>query len=78
MALADVYDALICKRVYKPAMSHEEAARIIGEGRARHFDPDIVDAFFAIEDEFRAIAARFADAAREATAHVDEAAGGNP
>lgn len=61
MALADVYDALISRRVYKPAMSHEEAAAIIVAGRGRHFDPDLVDAFVAIQDEFRAIAARYVD-----------------
>jgi len=64
MALADVYDALISRRVYKDALPHEEAARIITEGRDKHFDPDIVDAFVAIEDEFKAIAARFADTAK--------------
>ena len=61
MALADVYDALICRRVYKPGMPHEQAAAIIAEGRGRHFDPDLVDAFQAIQDEFQAIAHRFAD-----------------
>jgi putative two-component system response regulator len=61
MAVADVYDALISRRVYKEGMSHEAATKIIVEGRGQHFDPDIVDAFLAIQDEFRAIAARFAD-----------------
>ncbi len=64
MALADVYDALISRRVYKEALPHEEATRIITEGRGKHFDPDIVDAFLAIQDEFQTIAARFADAQR--------------
>lgn len=61
MALADVYDALISRRVYKPAFSHAQARDIIVAGRGQHFDPDVVDAFLALEDEFRAIAARFAD-----------------
>jgi putative two-component system response regulator len=61
MALADVYDALISRRCYKEPMSHEEAVVIIRNGRGQHFDPDIVDAFFAVEDEFRAIAARYVD-----------------
>ena len=61
MALADVYDALISKRVYKPAFSHEEARDIILQGRGSHFDPDIVDAFTLIDAEFRAIAIAFAD-----------------
>ncbi|HKA44413.1 MAG TPA: two-component system response regulator [Burkholderiales bacterium] len=62
MAVADVYDALISKRVYKPAMPHEKAVQIIREGRGQHFDPDIVDTFLEIADEFRTIAAAFQDA----------------
>ncbi|HEY0661813.1 MAG TPA: two-component system response regulator [Lysobacter sp.] len=65
MALADVYDAVISRRVYKPAKTHEYAMDILLEGRASHFDPDIVDAFFEIHEEFRQIAARFADGDRE-------------
>jgi putative two-component system response regulator len=61
MALADVYDALISRRVYKPAFPHEKAVEIIIEGKGKHFDPDTVDAFLAIQDEFREIAGRFAD-----------------
>ena len=64
MALADVYDALISKRVYKPAFSHEKAVAIIREGRGRHFDPDVVDAMNAIEATFRQIAADFSDEAQ--------------
>ena len=66
MAVADVYDALISRRVYKEAMTHEQAVQIIAEGRGTHFDPDLVDAFLKISDEFRAIAERFADPAPEA------------
>lgn len=65
MALADVYDALICKRVYKRGMSHAEASAIIEEGRGKHFDPDIVDAFLARSEEFQAIATRYADSEQE-------------
>lgn len=61
MAVADVYDALISRRIYKPAFPHAEAAAVIAQGRGQHFDPDIVDAFFTIEDTLQAIAARFAD-----------------
>ncbi len=61
MALADVYDALISQRVYKPAFSHEKAKGIILEGRGKHFDPDVLDAFVAIEHEFIAIAKRLKD-----------------
>ena len=52
MAIADVYDALRSKRVYKAAMPHEKAASIIREGRGTHFDPDLVDAFNALEAQF--------------------------
>jgi putative two-component system response regulator len=61
MALADVYDALISKRVYKPPFPHEKALQIIVEGKGKHFDPDIVDAFLELEDTFRNIALTFAD-----------------
>ncbi len=61
MALADVYDALVSARPYKKPMQHELAARIIAEGRGSHFDPDIVDAFLALQDRFRDINKRFKD-----------------
>lgn len=56
MALADVFDALIMKRVYKPAYAIESAVRIIEKERGGHFDPDVVDAFLARLDDFIAIA----------------------
>jgi len=65
MAVADVYDALISKRVYKPAFSYEKAMEIMREGRGLHFDPDIFDAFLEIEERFRAIASQFHDAENE-------------
>jgi putative two-component system response regulator len=61
MALADVYDALISRRVYKEGMPHDKAAAIIREGRGNHFDPDVVDAFISLEQDFRAIAAQYLD-----------------
>ncbi|WP_409338059.1 response regulator [Curvibacter microcysteis] len=61
MAVADVYDALISKRVYKPAFTHDQACQIVVQGRGQHFDPDIVDAFIEIADDFHAIAIRYAD-----------------
>ena len=61
MALADVYDALISRRVYKPPMSHVDAVTIIVKGRGAHFDPAVVDAFLSVEGEFRVIAGRFSD-----------------
>jgi putative two-component system response regulator len=62
MALADVFDALISARVYKPPMSFDEARDIIAAGRGSHFDPDITDAFLAGFPEFKAIALRHGDA----------------
>ena len=61
MALADVYDALISKRVYKPPFPHEKAVQIIVEGRDQHFDPDLVDSFLELQETFRNIALTFAD-----------------
>lgn len=61
MAVADVYDALISKRVYKSAYSHKEAIEIITRGRGSHFDPDMVDALLAVQNDFAAIAVRYAD-----------------
>ncbi len=61
MALADVYDALISRRVYKPPFPHEEAVRIVQEGSGSHFDPDIVAAFLAIHESFHQVAKTFAD-----------------
>lgn len=61
MAVADVYDALIAKRVYKERFSHEKAVEIILEGRGKHFDPDVVDAFEALKETFHEIAIRFSD-----------------
>ena len=61
MALADVYDALISKRVYKPAFTHEDSVRMILEGSGTHFDPDVAQAFQAVQEDFRQIAARYRD-----------------
>jgi len=61
MAVADVYDALISRRVYKEGMPHEKAVQIMVEGRGSHFDPDMLDAFLDIQEEFRGIAQRFID-----------------
>ena len=63
MALADVFDALINRRVYKPPLSLPETVDIIMRGRGEHFDPDVVDAFVACQDDFARIAERFSDPA---------------
>lgn len=61
MAVADVYDALISRRVYKAGMPHAQAVEIIRQGRGTHFDPDICDAFLVCVEQFQTIAERFAD-----------------
>jgi putative two-component system response regulator len=66
MAVADVYDALISKRVYKPAFPHEKAMAIIREGSGAHFDARIVEALDAIEERFIEIATEFADSDEDA------------
>jgi putative two-component system response regulator len=71
MAVADVYDALISRRIYKAAFSHEKAVEIIAEGRGRHFDPDVTDAFLRIAHQFRAIALRHADTQEELESEGD-------
>ena len=61
MAVADVYDALISKRIYKPAFSHEKSMSILQEGKGSHFDPDIINAAVALEQEFIDIAQKYQD-----------------
>jgi putative two-component system response regulator len=55
-ALSDVYDALVCARVYKAAMPYDEAINIIKEGRGTQFDPLLTDAVERIKDQFEEIA----------------------
>jgi len=62
MALADSYDALTSKRVYKPQIPHEKAVEIIIEEKGSHFDPEVVDAFLEVKENFREIALKYADA----------------
>ena len=58
-ALADVYDALVCARVYKAAFPYEKAMEIITQGRATQFDPVITDAVIQIQDQFREISQKY-------------------
>lgn len=67
MALADVFDALISRRVYKPPFDVAHATELIIEGRGSHFDPEVVDAFLAHVDDFREIAERYVDPMLETT-----------
>ncbi len=68
MAIADVYDALITRRVYKPPFSHEKALSIMKNGRGTQFDPYILDSFLKCEDTFRQIAHDLADSDEERNA----------
>ena len=61
MALADVYDALICHRVYKPPFTHEEAVALILQLKGVLFDPGVVVAFLEVQEEFRKIGVELAD-----------------
>ncbi len=61
LALVDVYDALTCRRVYKPPFSREQAKNLIIEGCGSHFDPDLVAAFLSMEGEFYQIAEQYGD-----------------
>ena len=61
MAVADVYDALISKRIYKPSWPHDRAVATIHDGRGTHFDPVVLDAFRAVEADFQRIAGEFSD-----------------
>lgn len=64
VALADAYDALTSKRVYKDAFTHDKARAAVIKGRGTHFDPDIVDAFLANETKFIAVQQSLSDVAQ--------------
>jgi len=68
MAIADVYDALVSRRVYKPAFPHEKAVAIIKEEKGNHFDPDMVDAFLEISDDFFKVSQMHMDSQEEVEA----------
>ena len=59
MAVADVFDALVSKRVYKPAMPFEDAMNIILDGAGEHFDPKVAEVFAEATDEVKAVAEYF-------------------
>ena len=61
MAVADVYDALISRRVYKEPFSHSQSVSVMKEGRATHFDPVLLDCFLEIHESFREIASRYTE-----------------
>jgi len=68
VSLADVYDALTSKRVYKDAMTHEEARAVILKERGSQFDPMIVDAFVASDAQFAAALVRLQPAPKPTAA----------
>ena len=74
VTIADVYDALTSRRIYREAMSHSMARQYILQQRASHFDPDVVDAFLQIEKQFIAIHARFSDDQRKRSNEAQQAA----
>jgi putative two-component system response regulator len=61
MAIADVYDALISQRPYKPPFTHGEAVSFVARSKGTHFDPDLVEAFLRVHEEFRKIASDLPD-----------------
>jgi len=61
MALADAYDAITSERVYKAQLPHEKAVEIIAEAKGQQFDPDVVDAFLKVKENFRSVALKYSD-----------------
>ncbi len=74
MAIADIYDAIVSKRVYKPPFSHKKAYSIITDGDGRvepgHFDPDVLSAFKETAGSFMDFAMKFSDSQEERNALV--------
>lgn len=64
MAVADVFDALISRRVYKPAMPFEQARQIIADESGHHFDPGVVAPFIAGFPDFVAVAERYRESSQ--------------
>jgi response regulator RpfG family c-di-GMP phosphodiesterase len=73
VAIADVYDALSCKRVYKEALPHPECVATIAKAAGTHFDPRVVEVFLEIEDRFRQISQQFQTAAASKTEAMNTA-----
>jgi adenylate cyclase len=71
VALVDVYDALVSSRVYKGALPHEEVVQSIVAGRGSQFDPDMVDAFLQVREEWHRIAIELVDEHDEAPPRLD-------
>jgi CHASE2 domain-containing sensor protein len=65
VAVVDVYDALVSKRIYKDRLPHDVAVRMIVEERGTHFDPDVVDAVVRVQEEWRRISRTLGDGATD-------------
>ncbi|MEK7841706.1 MAG: HD domain-containing phosphohydrolase, partial [Deltaproteobacteria bacterium] len=61
VAIADVYDALSSRRVYKESWDESRVLETLKEDSGKHFDPDLISVFFASLDTIRSIAARYPD-----------------
>jgi HD-GYP domain-containing protein (c-di-GMP phosphodiesterase class II) len=70
VAIADVYDALTTKRVYKPALPHREACEVILANKGSHFDPELVEAFERVQDEFARVRDQLASEEAEVAGSV--------
>ncbi|KHF24258.1 response regulator [Solemya velum gill symbiont] len=68
MAIADVYDAMISRRVYKSPYPHDKAVAFIQDGKGSHFDPDMVDAFMEVAGQYYEISRKYADSEEEVIA----------
>lgn len=77
VTVADVYDALSSKRVYKDAFPHEECVRLIREGAGTQFDPELVNVFLSIEEDFAAIGKKFVAQAAASMAAAESIAATN-
>jgi putative two-component system response regulator len=67
VAIGDVYDALASRRVYKPALPHEECVAIISAEAGRHFDPELIEVFLKVEKTFREINRRYGEGCASAS-----------
>jgi HD-GYP domain-containing protein (c-di-GMP phosphodiesterase class II) len=74
VAVCDVYDALSCRRVYKEPWPHDDCVAYIGKEAGKHFDPDIVETFLQIHQQFRAIAQQYATAESRGSGRNNEVA----
>ena len=75
VAIADVYDALSSRRIYKAALPHEECVEIIRTLAGTHFDPELVELWLSIESKFRDIAAQYTGDASSSTSPQPDDAG---